>query len=175
MERIAIFGGSFNPIHNGHVRVALRAAAEQGFDRVLVTPAKTSPFKTDGATAFFTDEERWRMVVAACAERPPLVACDVELRRGGVSYSIDTVRAVRAAHPGDEIFFIVGEDAAAGLPRWRDADELRRLAKFVTFPRTMESSTEIRRRIAAGEAWDDLVPEPVGRIIREIEEARRGR
>jgi len=164
VSRIGIFGGSFDPIHLGHVGVAERAAAEHSLEKVLVVPAKVSPFKTSvGVT--MDDDLRWRMVVAACEGHPLLVPCDIELRRGGVSYAIDTVREIASANPGAELFFIVGDDTAPGVPLWKDADELRRLCRFVVFPRTSESSTEVRRRLAAGEPVDDLVCPAVAAIL----------
>ena len=170
-ERIGIFGGSFNPIHLGHVGVAERAAAEHGLSRVLVIPAHVSPFKT-GEPPSLSDAVRWRLVRLACEGHPLLEPCDIELKRGDVSYSIDTVRAVKAAHPDAELFFIVGEDSVAGLPRWKDWDQLRRLCTFVSFPRTRESSTEIRRRLAAGESIADLVDPTVEMVLRG--NAKRG-
>ncbi|MGN0853103.1 MAG: nicotinate-nicotinamide nucleotide adenylyltransferase [Kiritimatiellia bacterium] len=164
-ERIGIFGGSFDPIHLGHVDVAERAAAACGLARVLVVPAKTSPFKTDGPPSL-PDDLRWRLVLAACEGHPLLEPSDMELVRGGVSYAVDTVRAVKAARPEADIYFIVGADSVAGLPRWKDWENLRKLCTFVSFPRTRESSTEIRRRLAAGEAFDDLVDPKVWAILK---------
>ena len=103
--------------------------------------------------------------MAACAPYPQLVPSDIELTRGGVSYTIDTVRALKALHPEAELFFIVGEDSVAGLPMWKDWNELSRLATFVSYPRTPESSSEIRRRIVAGEDFGDLVPPAVAVLI----------
>jgi len=165
VSRIGIFGGSFDPIHLGHVGLAERAAAEYSLDKILVVPAKVSPFKTRHGPCM-DDSMRWRMVVAACRGHALLEPCDIELRRGGVSYAIDTVRAIAAENPGAELFFIVGEDSVAGLPFWKDAEELSRLCKFVSFPRTRESSTEIRRRLASGESIDDLVCPPVAAILK---------
>ena len=155
-RRIGIFGGSFNPIHLGHVGVAERAAADYGLAKVLVVPAHVSPFKTVGP-APLDDELRWRLVQIACEGHPLLEPCDVELRRGGVSYTIDTVREIKARYPDAELFFIVGEDSVAGLPYWRSADELAKLCRFVSFPRTPASSTEIRRRLEEGESIEGLV------------------
>jgi ferredoxin-thioredoxin reductase catalytic subunit len=90
---------------------------------------------------------------------------DRELKRGGVSYAIDTVREIAAENPGAEIFFIIGEDSEPGLPRWKDWETLKTLCTFKTFKRTDESSTEIRQRLAKGEALGDLVPEAVARFI----------
>jgi len=164
MSRIGMFGGSFDPIHLGHIGVAERAAAEHGLDKVLVIPASVSPFKAERGT-MFDDALRWRMVEAACEGHPLLEPCDVELRRGGVSYAIDTVRAVAAANPGAQLFFIVGEDSMPGVAKWKDSDELRALCSFVSYPRTRESSTEIRRRLASGEHFEDLVPSAVAEIL----------
>ena len=177
MKRLGIYGGSFNPIHAGHVGVALKAAADHALDQVLVVPAKVSPFKTMRTSNDFnfTDVQRWEMVVAACAPHPQLVPCDIELKRGGVSYTIDTVRTLKNLHPEAELFFIVGEDSIPGLPMWKNWDELSRLATFVSYPRTPESSSEIRRRIAAGEAFADMVPQPVADLIRNwLQTAKSG-
>ena len=155
-QRIGIFGGSFNPIHLGHVGVAERAAADYGLSKVLVVPAHLSPFKVTGP-APLDDALRWRLVQIACEGHPLLELCDIELRRGGVSYTIDTVREIKARYTDAELFFIIGEDSVAGLPHWRSYDELAELCRFVCFPRTPESSTEIRRRLEAGESIEELV------------------
>ena len=161
MKRIGIFGGTFNPIHSGHVGVALKAAAEYRLDRVLVVPAARNPFK-EGCGA---DALRWTLVKYACAPHAVLEPCDIELKRGGPSYTIDTVRAVKARHPAAQLFFIVGDDIITEVSRWREADELARLVTFVPYLRTPESSTEIRRRLAAGEPVGDLVPEAVADFL----------
>lgn len=166
--RIGLYGGSFNPVHAGHVGIARRAIAELALDRLLVIPAAVSPFKVgaEGAAAVgFSPEMRLALVRAAFADVAGAEVDDRELRRGGVSYAIDTVRAVAAEHPGAELFFIVGEDSVAGLPHWKDYGELAQLCRFVAYPRTRESSTEIRRRLAAGEPIDDLVPPAVAELM----------
>jgi len=162
--RIGIYGGSFNPVHNGHLGVARAAIAELALDRLLVVPAAVSPFKTDDATTPVHD--RLLLVRAAFNGMEKVTVDDRELKRGGVSYAIDTVREIAAANPGAELFFIVGEDSVEGLPRWKDIDELRRLCTFRSFPRTSESSTEIRRRLAAGESVAELVPQAVELFVR---------
>ena len=170
MRRIGIFGGSFNPIHSGHLGIALKALSDWSLDRLYVVPARVSPFKTDAppdkVTAGFTDAQRLTMVEAACAADPRLVPWTIELERGGVSYAIDTVRAARERHPEAEVFFVIGEDSVEGLPRWKDWETLRTLCRFVAYPRTRESSTEIRRRLAAGESIADLVPPAVATALR---------
>ena len=123
-----------------------------------------SPFKTDRPPACAYD--RLALVRAAFAGIPEVTVDDRELRRGGVSYAIDTVRAVRAENPGAELVFLVGEDSVAGLPRWKDYEELVKLCTFRSFPRTPESSTEVRRRLAAGESVADLVPAAVAALLK---------
>ncbi len=157
---IGIFGGSFNPVHSGHVGIVRRALSEWGLDRLIVVPAALSPFKTDAPPAL-SAAERLALVRLAFGGMDRVVVDDRELRRGGVSYAIDTVREISAEHPGCELVFLVGEDSLEGLPRWHAYDELRRLCAFRAFPRTRESSTEIRRRLARGDRVDDLVPAAV--------------
>lgn len=168
--RIGLFGGSFNPIHAGHLGIARRAVEEARLDRLLFIPAKVNPFKvgasgTDVAGGF-TDALRWRLVESVCALDPRFEAWDVELTRGdGPSYAIDTVRAARARFPGAQLFWIIGADNLEGLPRWKDWETLRTLVAFLPFPRTPESSTEIRRRLVAGEPLGDLVPPCVAALL----------
>lgn len=162
---IGIFGGSFDPVHNGHVGIARRAIAEFNLDRLLVIPAAVSPFKTDSAPKAL-GYDRLELVRAAFADVPEAVVDDRELHRGGVSYSIVTVREVAADNPEADIIFLVGEDSVAGLPRWKNYDELVKLCTFRSFPRTRESSTEVRRRLLAGESIADLVPPAVHALIR---------
>ena len=146
--KIGIYGGSFNPVHYGHLNVAKTALAELGLDRLIVVPANVSPFKTEKNEA----EPLWdrmELVRAAFAGVEKAEVDEREVKRGGVSYSIDTVREIAAENPGAELFFIIGEDSVEGLPRWKDADELAKLVSFKTYPRTKESSTEIRELFAA--------------------------
>jgi ferredoxin-thioredoxin reductase catalytic subunit len=100
----------------------------------------------------------------AFASMERVVVDDRELRRGGVSYAIDTVREIAAENPGAKLYFIVGEDSVEGLPQWKDYEELVRLVEFRSFPRTKESSTEIRRLFAEGGA----VLNPDGKIVKVV-------
>jgi nicotinate-nucleotide adenylyltransferase len=163
MERIGIFGGSFDPVHSGHLRVAAAAMDELQLTGLIVVPAAVSPFKVGAGQGGF---DRLLLLRAAFNGVERTVVDDRELLRGGVSYAIDTVREIAAEHPGAKIYFIIGEDSLSGLERWKDIDELRRLCEFKAYPRTEESSTEIRRRLAAGESIARLVPETVESLIR---------
>lgn len=151
MGGIGIYGGSFDPVHYGHLSVAKAALERLGLERLIVIPANVSPFKTAARPdALAALPERLANCRAVFAQLPGVEVDDRELRRGGVSYAIDTVREIAAEHPGVELHFIIGEDSVAGLPRWKDYDELRRLCRFEVFPRTRESSSEIRGLFAAG-------------------------
>jgi nicotinate-nucleotide adenylyltransferase len=162
--KIGLYGGSFDPVHAGHVAVARRAIRELSLDRLIVLPAAVSPFKTDERQGF---PARQRLALVRLAFTPvEKAAVDArELRRGGVSYAIDTVREIAAENPGAELFFVIGEDSRAGLPRWKEAAALASLCTFVSYPRTPESSTEVRRRAAAGEPLGSLVPETVALFL----------
>lgn len=141
--KIGIYGGSFNPIHYGHLNVARTAMKELELDRLIVIPANVSPFKVDdeGGEVLW---DRLELVKAAFADDPRVTVDERELKRGGVSYTIDTVRELAAENPDAELYYLIGEDSEAGLPRWKEIDELKKLVTFKVFPRTKESSTEIR-------------------------------
>lgn len=143
--KIGIYGGSFNPVHYGHLQLARRAIEELALDQLIVLPAAVSPFKVESTESVEALPDRLTTVCAVFAALPQAVVDERELVRGGVSYAIDTVREIAAEHPGAELFFIIGEDSVAGLPRWKDIDELKKLCTFKAYPRTRESSTEIRR------------------------------
>jgi len=144
--KIGLYGGSFNPVHAGHLRVAESAIRELGLDRLIVIPAATSPFKANDPIPEFPD--RLPRLEAAFGALGKTIVDKRELTRGGVSYAIDTVREIAAENPGAELFFVVGEDSVAGLPRWKDYETLKTLCTFKAFPRTRESSTEIRTLFA---------------------------
>lgn len=163
--KIGIFGGSFNPVHNGHVGIAKAAISDLSLDRLIVIPAAASPFKV-GDRQLLDAATRLMLVRAAFNGIEKVEIDDREISRGGVSYSIDTVRALSAENPGAEFVFIIGEDSVEGLPRWKDYDTLKTLCTFHAYPRTPESSTEIRRRMEAGEDYSALVPEAVALFLR---------
>ena len=139
--RIGIYGGTFNPVHLGHVGIAKRAIADLALDRLIVIPANVSPFKTEEPMPW----ERIELVKAAFRDMEKTVVDLREIERGGTSYAIDTVRQIAAENPGAELFFVIGEDTVEGLPRWKDIEELKKLCTFKSYPRTPESSTAIRK------------------------------
>lgn len=145
--KIGLYGGSFNPVHLGHVGIAKRAIADLALDKLIVIPAAVSPFKTatDEDVRRFWTWDRVEMVKAAFRDLEKTGVDLREIERGGVSYAIDTVRQIAAENPGAELVFVIGEDSVEGLPRWKDIDELKRLCTFKSYPRTPESSTAIRK------------------------------
>lgn len=166
--KTGIFGGSFNPVHLGHVGIARKAIDELELDRLIVLPAAESPFKP-GSSAVKTPWDRLESVKDAFSAVDKVLVDDRELRRSGVSYAIDSVREISAENPGDELYFIAGEDCRESLHQWKDYDDLVRLCTFVFFPRTAESSSAIRESfIAAG-----VVENPDARIARTIRDGLR--
>ena len=163
--KIGIYGGSFNPVHFGHVGVARKAIADLGLDRLVVVPASVSPFKTDVALPAMP-WNRVELVQAAFREVEKAVVDLREIERGGVSYAIDTVREIAAENPGAELFFIVGEDSVPGISMWKDSEELQKLCTFKSYPRTPESSTEIRRLFEDGK----VVLNPDEKLVKAVRE-----
>ena len=185
--RIGILGGTFNPVHLGHLLLAEGAMRELKLDDLLWIPAHLPPHKIVQGDA--SPEDRARMVELAIAGRPGFRLSRVELDRPAPSYTIDTVRQLQAGRPDPktEWFFLAGSDTARELPGWKEIEELRKRVQFVTIPRpggggkgdsakgvlevavtTLEvSSSQVRERIRRGEPIGDWVPEPVERFIRE--------
>ncbi len=189
--RIGIFGGSFDPVHNGHVMVARAALAEAGLDRLLIVPAAQSPFKPGQTLA--PPMERLAWLRLAFLDEP---CCEVdaqEIRRADVSYTIDTVRAVAERFPGAELFVLIGADHVATLPDWREADVLAEAVHFVVVPRPGEdgggggleldfpepfrgillrgepmaiSASDLRARLRAGESIEKDVPPAVAAALK---------
>jgi nicotinate-nucleotide adenylyltransferase len=183
--KIGLFGGSFDPVHLGHLLAAQAAREEAGLSRVYFIPAAQSPFKP--ATQPAPAAERLKLLRLALAGDEGAEIDDQEIRRGGVSYTIDTLRAYAGRFPGAELFYLIGGDQPAQLPMWREAEELARLSQFLIIPRPGEtvgalaapfrgrvlrgfpleiSSSEIRRRIRAKLPLAHLVPAPVAEAIR---------
>ena len=192
MARIGILGGSFNPPHLAHLVCASEAAEQLGLERVLLTPVAQPPHKE--AERDPGAEMRLELCRLAVAGDERLGVCDLEVRRGGPSYTVDTLRALHERAPEDDLTFIVGGDIALGLPSWREPETVLELATlavaaregvvpgdvaerlrtsfpdaappvFFDMPRLDVSSSQIRRRVAEHRSIRYLVPEPVAEQI----------
>lgn len=180
MTRIGLFGGSFDPVHNAHLALARAALRDAALDELRWIPAGQPWQKTRTVTAA---QHRKAMVALAIADEPRFVLDDIELKRPGPSYTLDTVRSLQAAQPDAQWFLIVGQDQQAGLPSWHGAQALLGLVTLVVarrpgapdaesatacvidMPPTSLSSTEVRARCAARLPIDAMVPAKVARYI----------
>ena len=136
--RLGLFGGSFNPIHRCHLSIARSARQLLQLDRVLFIPTGDPPHKQPGTLA--TASHRHRMVQLAIEDTPEFALTDLEIRRSGKSYSIDTVRAIQQEYgPDTVLFFIIGLDAFLDLPSWKEADTLLKSCHFVVISRPSTS------------------------------------
>lgn len=130
--RIGIFGGTFDPVHFGHLRTVEAAAMKFSLSRVLFVPARLSPLKSELPT---DDRHRVAMLALALAGRPDWSIALDELDRERPSYTVDTLRALAARFPDDEAWLLMGTDTLAGLGRWREPEEIIRLARIAAFER----------------------------------------
>lgn len=181
--RIGILGGTFNPIHNAHIRLAEEAKEILKLDKVIFIPAYIPPHKKDPDIA--DSRIRYEMIGLAIKNRKGLEVSDIEIKRKGASYSVDTLKLLKKKFgPESELFFITGSDYANELSAWKDIGEIFKLVNFVManrpgFPikNTPDkvqvlkindmpvSSTDIRRKIKNKESISDSVPEKVAEYI----------
>jgi nicotinate-nucleotide adenylyltransferase len=183
---MGIFGGSFDPIHIGHLLVAQAACEELGLERLFFVPAAQSPFKpaSQPAPAML----RLRMLRLALVGKPNYEVDEQELTRGGVSFTIDTVRDYSRRFPEAKMFWLIGADHVPTLPKWREANELAELIEFIVIPRPGEipapspppfrvqvlngwplklSSSEIRMRVKQGKPVAHLLPPGLAEVIEQ--------
>lgn len=185
-ERIALYGGAFDPVHAAHLKLAFAALEEQKLDRVVFIPAAKSPLKTKGPNA--SDAARFKMLELAAGDEPRFEVDDCEIKRGGVSYTVDTVRDFKGRYPEAELYWIIGADQLEQLDRWHAIEELAGMVVFLVLARPGhelsappvpgliwielnapimdESSTLVREAMAAGDSLKGLVPETVEAFIR---------
>jgi nicotinate-nucleotide adenylyltransferase len=182
--RLGVMGGTFDPIHNGHLVAASEAAAAFNLSEVIFVPTGEPWQKTRKVTK---SEDRYLMTVVATASNPRFKVSRVDIDRAGPTYTIDTLRELRELHPDADLYFITGADAIAQILSWRDVDQIWGLAHFVavsrpghqmTLPEHPEgaisvleipalaiSSTDIRQRVSAAKPVWYLVPDGVVQYI----------
>jgi nicotinate-nucleotide adenylyltransferase len=195
---IGILGGTFDPVHNGHLAAARQLQGVADLDHVWLMPNATPPHRTAARVA--PAEDRMRMVELAVASYDGLIPSRMEVDRGGISYTIDTVRELEREYPGQRFALLIGSDAALQIRSWHDADALLDTASFVIFnrpetalaPQTLHelgfaparsrivhldtpaiAAHQVRDRLARGAPIDDLVPAAVADYIR-VHELYRG-
>jgi nicotinate-nucleotide adenylyltransferase len=195
VQTIGILGGTFNPPHRGHLALASHARSELSLERVLLMPAHSAPHKGDEEDPGPERRlEMCRLAVESEEEKGEgLEACGLEIERGGPSYTVDTLRAIRQSDPEAELTFIVGADMARTLTSWREPRELVELARlavaeredagrddvlralaplgarvtFLGMPPLEVSSSQVRERVRAGEPIEGLVAPAVAEYIAE--------
>jgi nicotinate-nucleotide adenylyltransferase len=186
-ERLGVFGGTFDPPHVGHLVTAVNVRWDLRLDRVLLVVAN-DPWQKTGNRDVSKPHDRLALCEAAVGDVPGLEVSDLEIRRGGISYTADTLAELRGEDERRDLFLIVGSDAAAGIPTWERVDEVRELARIVVVtrpgadegvpppgwswtrvetPRLEVSSTELRARVAEGRPLDYLLTPSVIAAIEE--------
>lgn len=189
--KIGIFGGAFDPVHNGHLLLAGQCREQCGLDEVWFVPTRNPPHKEAGCLS--PGKDRFEMLVLATAGVPEFVVKRIELDRDDVSWTIDTLRSIRETNPQDELFLLIGADSLCDLPTWREPEAIAKLAtivavnrgdseparvnrlpvdvsdrvRFVTMPGVAISATDIRSRVVDGRAIRFLVPRAVEQLILE--------
>jgi nicotinate-nucleotide adenylyltransferase len=179
LKKIAIYGGTFDPIHHGHLIVAREALERLGAKEVIFIPARMSPLRKTAPVA--KDEMRLLMIQAAIEAEPGFAVDDCELRRPSPSYTIDTVEQIRHRKGNTTIYCLIGEDNVDKLTNWRRFADLEKMVRFVVLDRSGQqprhayqvirrkidiSATEIRKRVATGRSIRYFVPPAVEEIIR---------
>ncbi|MER5864585.1 nicotinate-nucleotide adenylyltransferase [Kitasatospora sp. NPDC002040] len=184
-KRLGVMGGTFDPIHHGHLVAASEVASAFHLDEVVFVPTGQPWQKSDRVVT--PAEDRYLMTVIATAENPQFSVSRIDIDRQGPTYTVDTLRDLRALHPDADLFFITGADALSQILSWRDSEELFSLAHFigctrpghvlsdaglpvggvslVEVPALAISSTDCRIRVAKGDPVWYLVPDGVVRYI----------
>jgi nicotinate-nucleotide adenylyltransferase len=176
--KIGIYGGTFDPIHHGHLILAREARELFGFEKLIFVPASVSPFKSFPAA---TAQVRLSMLRAAIEGEPGFEFDECELRRPPPSYAIDTIEEIRDRLRDAQIYYLIGEDNLPMLQKWHRFNELRNAIQLIVLDRTGAppdhsypivhrkidiSATEIRKRVASGQSIRYFVPHAVEEIIR---------
>ena len=190
IKKIGLFGGTFDPVHLGHLLIADAVRECMGLNKVVFIPSARPPHKCDDI--MFNAEERYRMLLLAVEDDPGFMVSDIEMSRKGFSFTIDTIREMKATFPRDaEIYFIVGMDNLYDIDNWKDSHDIIRECRFLIAKRVCDnckeipgwlrenvelvdvpiieiSSSDIRRRIRDGRSIRYLVPPVIWNEIQSI-------
>lgn len=193
--RIGIYGGSFDPIHVGHLVLAEQCREQSRLDQVWFVPSARGPHKSNGTHS--SDRQRIEMIELALSGYEPFVLSKIEIERGGVSYTVETLSQIRESNPDDELFLLMGDDSLEQFATWREPDKICQLAiplvanrpgsgkvdltllksyvnqprfeifmqNTITSPGIQISSSMIRQKVAAGKSIRYLTPRPVEKYI----------
>lgn len=188
--RLGIFGGAFDPVHNGHLLLAEQCCEQCQLDEVWFVPTKIPPHKD--ADSLSPDEDRVEMLKLATAGRSEFVVSEIELKREEVSWTVDTLRQLHDERPDDELFLLIGADSLRDFPTWKEPEAIAELAsviavnrgeasldeltaglspklsdsvQLVTMPGISISATDLRRRVSEGKSIRYLVPRSVEEFI----------
>ncbi|MBI4999470.1 nicotinate (nicotinamide) nucleotide adenylyltransferase [Candidatus Gottesmanbacteria bacterium] len=162
-KKIAIFGGSFDPPHLGHQRLLSQVLASGVVEEIWLMPAFVSPWKRQLAMA------KDRLGMCKLLVGKGIKVSDLEIKRQGKSYTIDTVRELKKRFPDDKFYWLIGSDMVKDLNKWHKADQLFREIEFLVFPRTKTSSTDVRERVKRGLPISGLVQKEIEKYIKEGE------
>ena len=188
--RLGIFGGAFDPVHNGHLLLAEQCREQCQLDEVWFVPTKIPPHKDAGSLS--PDADRVEMLKLATAGRPEFVVSEIELKREEISWTVDTLRQLRDERPDDELFLLIGADSLQDFPTWKEPEAIADLAsviavnrgeasldeltadldpylaskvQLVTMPGISISATDLRRRVLEEKSIRYLVPRAVEEFI----------
>lgn len=182
MNAVGVYGGSFDPVHHGHLALARAAVRRKDLAPLYIVPAYQPPHKEKIGASF---THRLAMARLAFADIPGVVVTDLERERGGVSFTIDSVEHLQARHPDCELYLVIGADTAEEIGTWKSPDRLAEMVQLLVAPRSGHrqvtqaawrasniemglieiSASDIRRRVHAGQPINDLVPAAVADYI----------
>ena len=186
--KICIFGGTFDPPHLGHLLIAQTVCEAEEFDKIIFIPALKNPHKSNGISSSIAD--RWKMLKIAVEGNPHFDISDTEIKRGGISYSIDTIRFIKKEYnlKKDELYFLIGSDILKNFPNWRDPKNILEECQvivalrpgfkpssvptwilseiqFANIPRFELSATQIRKRWKENKTIRYMVTQPIWKFI----------
>ncbi len=141
MRRIGVFGGTFNPIHNGHIQMIEACRNFAGLDKVIVIPSYTPPHKQCDMLA--NEKQRLEMCKIACRNLDFSEISDIEIKRGGTSYTFETLQSLKQIYPNDELCFIMGADMFLSLEKWKNPELIFELATIIAVPRNSDDKDDL--------------------------------